>query len=183
MPIRFIHILAVALLISACGSSSGVDTKKPLNEISADESEKLCEYMAGVMSELGTDSSIQRSLCSEKGFMFELAGLGKCESVRDECMRDDMVIGFDDGFGEICDGVGFEIPVHCDVTVGEFESCIRAMRDSLRDLLSGHTCSSMRSGELGDFVLGEDEDEDEDAPRFDLLPECASLTARCELFD
>lgn len=184
MTIRFITMLTLGLFISACGSnSSGVPSNKTLDELDGSESEKLCEFTLDLMEEMTSSSSMKRGLCSLQGFMMEQTGFGTCEDVRDECMNTD--IDFDDDFDEdfedeaFCSSEGLDVPAGCDVTVGEFEDCLVAMRDTMLDAFADVTCDSLRAGE------GENPFEEDGVDIFDFesVPECAALAERCEIFE
>lgn len=179
MTIRFISALALALSLgivtTACGSSSGVDGNKPLNELTRDDNEKLCEYTADLMKDVFDGTNARRALCSFQGFAFEQSGLGTCEDLRDECMKDDDDLDdeFDDGFTVCDDDDDFlDFPETCDVTVKEFEDCIRAMRDRMKDAFSDITCDSLRSEE-GENIFDDLYDPSN-------IPACESVVERCE---
>lgn len=174
MKIRLISALAIGLLTSACGSSSGVDGNKQLSELDGDDAERLCEFASDLMADISGGSNFQRALCSIQGYAMEQARLGTCEDIRDECLSaergdDDFI---EDEIGEVCDDDSFDFAPSCDVTVKEFEDCMRAVRDRMRDSFKNVTCDSLRESGEDDFL--------DDFDDLSGLPECQGLAERCD---
>lgn len=174
MKIRLISALAIGLLTSACGSSSGVDGNKPLSELTKDDAERLCEFAADLMEDVASATDTKRIGCTYQGIFVERAGRGTCEEVRDECLEtelddDDFI---EDEVDDFCDDDSFDFAPSCDVTVKEFEDCMKAVRDRMRDSFKNVTCDKLREA-------GEDDDFD-DFDDVSGLPECRDLAERCD---
>lgn len=174
MKIRLISALAIGLLTSACGSSSGVDGNKPLSDLDRDDAERLCEFAGDLMADISGGSKFQRAMCSIQGYAMEQARLGTCEDIRDECLSaepgdDDFI---EEEIGDVCDDDSFDFAPSCDVTVKEFEDCMRAVRDRMRDSFNNVTCDNLREAEEDESL--------EDFYDVSGLPECEGLAERCD---
>lgn len=161
--------IALALLFSACGPSSGVPGNRKLNDLEDGDAAKLCRFTGEMVRETFTSRSFQRASCSVEGFIAELLPLStrRCEEERDRCL--DAITDPEPIDDAACDELEGAYLPGCEASVAEYEDCLRALEDRVRSAARELSCDNLRKGTVDSGALQD---------IFDVR-ECAQLSESC----
>jgi len=151
--------------VSSAGSLSGVDSEKPLNQLSAAEVDQLCRAIAPAAMEVASDPVQTRGSCMlriiQTQFYRTLTTLEQCQQAMASC---EATAGSMDQLnlpvlmpsllaaGIACASGTLVIPSTCRATVGEMEGCLTAGRGAF-GVANQATCETILSGAASRTVV------------------------------
>ncbi|NLE47101.1 MAG: hypothetical protein GX614_01720 [Sandaracinaceae bacterium] len=171
---RISFFMLLGFLMAGCGPSSGVPGNRKLSELDDGDASRICRFTGEMLEDIFTSRNFDRAACSVTGYLAELLPLTtfRCEEERDRCLEqrlEDRRNAERNAF-DACDELDDDAYLPgCEATVAEYEDCLRAIEDRVREVSKELTCDNLLSGSVDSRAIEN---------VFD-VPECRRLGESC----